>query len=167
ASGVEPGSHEHDAGLTTAAERLRVLGADGESVGGGGRVSSESVDAPAWSDPVWVCELVLPGSLVARGQCYEPIPDHPAIDRDLALIVAHDVSAQQVGDVIRTTAGDLLDSVWPFDMYEGKGIPEGTRSLAWRLRFRHPARTLTDAEIDDVISGVLASLESELDVHRR
>ena len=41
--------------------------------------------------------------------------------------------------------------MYPFDLYEGKGIPEGTRSLAFRLRFRAPERTLTDAEVDGAV----------------
>jgi phenylalanyl-tRNA synthetase beta chain len=46
-------------------------------------------------------------------------------------------------------------------------VAEGTRSLAWRLRFRHPERTLTDAEVDRAVDAVLATLGDRHDVHRR
>ena len=72
-----------------------------------------------------------------------------------------------VSGTIREAAGALLEEVYPFDLYEGKGIPEGTRSLAFRLRFRAPERTLTDAEVDGAVGRVLSALEERHGVRRR
>jgi phenylalanyl-tRNA synthetase beta chain len=66
-----------------------------------------------------------------------------------------------VEEIIRSSAGALLEDVFPFDLYEGKGIPEGTRSVAFRLRFRSPERTLTDREVDSAVDRVLAALEAK------
>jgi phenylalanyl-tRNA synthetase beta chain len=52
----------------------------------------------------------------------------------------------------------------PFDVYTGEGVSSGTSSVAWRLRFRAPDRTLTDAEVDAVIRSVLDRLEADLGV---
>jgi phenylalanyl-tRNA synthetase beta chain len=58
----------------------------------------------------------------------------------------------------------MLESLIVFDEFRGPGIPEGTRSLAWRLTFRHPERTLRDKEIDGRRSQLLKELQKELNV---
>ncbi|HEX2092302.1 MAG TPA: phenylalanine--tRNA ligase subunit beta [Longimicrobiaceae bacterium] len=143
--------------------RLRV---DGTEVGGGGRVAPAAVDAPAWAGEVWALEMRV---LVRAGEAaaYRPLPEHPASDRDLALLTPNAVTAAEVEAVIRESAGPLLESVYPFDLYAGKGIPEGTRSVAWRLRFRGADRTLTDAEVDASVDRVLGALGERLGVRRR
>jgi phenylalanyl-tRNA synthetase beta chain len=133
----------------------------------GGRVGEGAVDAPLWAEPVWALEATLPQALPRRTVQYSPLPEHPAAERDLALVGARTVTAAEMEEVLRDAGGNLLEAVWPFDLYEGKGIPEGERSLAWRLRFRHPERTLTDAEVDQAIEAILAALRERLDVRRR
>ena len=97
---------------------------------------------------------------------YAALPTQPGSERDLALLVPVAVRAAELEAAIRGAAGELLEAVFPFDLYEGKGVPEGVRSLAWRLRFRAADRTLTDAEVDLAINRVLAALE-EQGVRRR
>ena len=98
---------------------------------------------------------------------YRPLPVHPGSERDLALLVPGGTTAGEVGGTIREAAGALLEDVFPFDLYEGQGIPEGTRSVAFRLRFRAPDRTLTDAEVDGAVRAVLGALEERHGVRRR
>jgi phenylalanyl-tRNA synthetase beta chain len=149
-------------------ERFALRGADGRSVGWGGRVSARAVDAPAWAEPVWALEVVLPAAPAVRPAArFEPLPEFPAVERDLALLVPVERAAAEVEAVIRESAGELLQEVRPFDLYAGKGIPEGTRSVAWRLRFRLPERTLTDAEVDRALGRVLPALEEQLGVRLR
>jgi phenylalanyl-tRNA synthetase beta chain len=149
-------------------ESFAVRHADGKLAGWGGRVVESALDAPAWAEPVWVLELVLPaGRVGARGTRYTELPEFPGSERDLALLVPVSVSAAEVERVIVGAAGDALKSVAPFDRYAGKGIPEGTTSVAWRLRFQRSDRTLTDAEVDAAVARVLSSLERDLDVRRR
>lgn len=136
-------------------------------VGGGAPAAPGAVDAPAWAAPVMVVEVRLPAAVKdRRAVTYRPVPVHPASERDLALLVPHGVSAARLEETIRGGAGELLEAVFPFDLYEGKGLPEGTRSLAWRLRFRAPERTLTDREVDASVERVLKALE-EKGVRRR
>jgi phenylalanyl-tRNA synthetase beta chain len=132
-----------------------------------GRVTAGAVDAPAWAEPVFAIEAIVPDHLAPATVTYAAIPEFPGVERDLALIVPTNVPAAEIGTTIRAAGGDLLEAVWPFDQYTGKGVAEGARSLAWRLRFRHPARTLKDAEVDRAIEAVLASLQERHDVHRR
>ncbi|HEV2145836.1 MAG TPA: hypothetical protein VGR37_00310, partial [Longimicrobiaceae bacterium] len=121
----------------------------------------------AWAGDVWVLEARLPVGRGAEGDTYRALPEQPASERDLALLVPRATAAAEVEAAIRGAAGPLLEAVGPFDLYEGKGIPEGTRSIAFRLRFRAPDRTLTDAEVDGAVASVLAALEERLGVRRR
>jgi phenylalanyl-tRNA synthetase beta chain len=61
----------------------------------------------------------------------------------------------------------LLERVDLFDVYEGEGVSEGRRSIAFRLRFRAPERTLKDKEVDRTITAVLGRLKEELGVEHR
>lgn len=145
-----------------------VLRLDDEVLGGGGRAATDSVDAPAWAGAVWLLEARVPATAAARPTpVYRPLPEQPAVERDLALIVPIDVAAAEVAAAIGEAAGALLEALQPFDVYTGKGVPDGARSIAWRLRFRAPDRTLTDAEVDAVVARVLGVLEERLGVRRR
>jgi phenylalanyl-tRNA synthetase beta chain len=164
---VEPGNPPALAGLVDSDTRLVLRVGEG-SLGGGGRATPAAVDAPAWAAPLWVVEARIPaGAASLPVPVYRPIAEHPAIERDLALVTPLALAAQDVAHAIRETAGELLESLQVFDVYAGTGVPEGTSSVAWRLRFRAVDRTLTDAEIDPAVGRVLAALEERLGVRRR
>ena len=98
---------------------------------------------------------------------YRPLPTTPSAEVDIALLVPDGTMAAQVEKVIRASGGDLLENVALFDEYRGEGLPEGVRSLAWRLTFRDPVRTLRDKEIEGRRQKILRSLASELGVRPR
>ncbi len=89
-------------------------------------------------------------------------PRHPAIERDVAFVLPDEVTAGAAVALVREVGGDLVESVVPFDLYRGAGVPEGRRSLALRATYRAADRTLTDAEVDDVHARVRDSLASRL-----
>ena len=91
----------------------------------------------------------------------------PSAEFDLALLVPETVDGAAVEAAIRSAAGDLLESVELFDRYTGPGVEAGRRSLAWRLTFRHPERTLRDKEIEGRRAKILATLADELNVRTR
>ena len=64
---------------------------------------------------------------------------------------------QSVVDVVRAGAGELLEDVRLFDVYTGKGLPEGTKSLAFRLRYRDRQETLTDKRVDAAHAAAIAA----------
>jgi phenylalanyl-tRNA synthetase beta chain len=72
-----------------------------------------------------------------------------------------------VEELVRKTGGALLESVSIESDYRSPELPAGTRSVAFRLTFRAPDRTLRDNEVDEVEKRVLAALESELGIQRR
>jgi phenylalanyl-tRNA synthetase beta chain len=85
----------------------------------------------------------------------------PSSDIDLALVVDDGHPADAVADALRTAAGDLLEAVHLFDVYRGAGIAEGSRSLAYRLRFCAPDRTLTDEEVGQLRAACIAAVEKD------
>jgi phenylalanyl-tRNA synthetase beta chain len=131
-------------------------------------VPAAALDVPAWTGPVWGLEITIPpqkGQIEATA--YRPLPTFPAVERDLALLIPNGVAAADVDAAIRSAAGPALEALFPFDLFAGTGIPEGTRSVAWRLRFRTAERTLTDAEVDAAINRTLKTLEDQFGIRRR
>jgi phenylalanyl-tRNA synthetase beta chain len=151
-----------------------------------GRAGPVVLDLPAWASPAYGVELTLdplPNGFVApRGAhvhearpeprprphvTYRPLPTTPAAEFDLSLLVPDGTMAADVERVLRATGGDILERVALFDEFRGEGVPAGVRSLAWRLTFRDPVRTLRDKEIEGRRQKILRSLESELGVRPR
>ena len=85
----------------------------------------------------------------------------PSSDIDLAFVVEDRYPADAVADALRLAGGDVLESVALFDVYRGTGIDEGARSLAYRLRFCSPDRTLTDEEVAGLRAGCIEAVERE------
>jgi phenylalanyl-tRNA synthetase beta chain len=155
-------------GRVEAADGRAVLLSGERRVGEAREAAPGEVDAPAWAGTVLLIEAELPAALPERGAfLYRPLPAHPGSERDLALLVPDGVSAAAVSETVRDAAGPLLEESYPFDLYRGEGVPEGTRSLAVRLRFRAADRTLTDAEVDAATARVLAALDEAHGVRRR
>jgi phenylalanyl-tRNA synthetase beta chain len=95
-----------------------------------------------------------------RSEELRPVSRYPSSDIDLAFSVPDDVAAGDVEATLRTTAGELLEDLRLFDVYRGQGMDQGTRSLAFRLRFCAQDRTLTDAEVGEVRARAIDAVES-------
>ncbi len=98
---------------------------------------------------------------------YSEIPPFPVVARDLAFVADRDLPAASIEDVIRKRAKSLLVSLRLFDVYEGERIPAGKRSLAYQLRFCAPDRTLTDDEVNQLVSKIVSDLKAKLGVELR
>ncbi|MDE3128122.1 MAG: phenylalanine--tRNA ligase subunit beta, partial [Gemmatimonadota bacterium] len=157
--------------------------AGGRDVGG---VRHVALDAPVWAAPAFGVEIDLaempnadvapagqnahgtaPGPVGRHWPQYRPVPTMPSAEFDLALLVPAGVTSAQVESSIRAASGELLERLQLFDQYTGQGVPEGMRSLAWRLTLRHPERTLRDKEIEGRRSKILSVLDQELHVRAR
>ncbi len=123
-----------------------------EHVGYAGRVHPE-VSAHYELNEVYVAELSLPlAGTVIR---FEEINRQPYAERDLAIIAPTTVSFAELKALSAEAAGPLLLSLEPFDVYQGGRLPEGTRSVALRFRFRASNRALTDGEVDELMQNVI------------
>jgi phenylalanyl-tRNA synthetase beta chain len=96
---------------------------------------------------------------------FQPIPRFPATMRDIALILDSSVSHQQVMDIIRSFS--LVSQVSLFDVYSGKQVPAGKKSLAYRISYQSPSHTLTDEEVNQVQGQILSKLERQLSASLR
>jgi phenylalanyl-tRNA synthetase beta chain len=98
---------------------------------------------------------------------YVPLPKYQASTRDLAIVCDEAVTVADAENVIASSAGKLLRSVKLFDIYRGKGVAEGKKSLAFSLELRAADRTLTDADCDAVTTKVLSALKEKLNAELR
>jgi len=90
----------------------------------------------------------------------QPVPRFPSTARDLALVVNTETTHQQVQDIIRSFP--LVSEVKIFDVYSGKQVPAGKKSLAYRVIYQSPTHTLTDEEVDEVQEKMVTKLSREL-----
>jgi phenylalanyl-tRNA synthetase beta chain len=95
----------------------------------------------------------------AGEEIYEDVTTHPAVVEDLAVAVAEDVPAERVVATVSEAGGELLGAVRIFDLYRGDQVGPGLKSLALRLEFRAPDRTLTDDEVAGHRQRIAAALE--------
>jgi phenylalanyl-tRNA synthetase beta chain len=91
-------------------------------------------------------------------ELYDDVTTHPAVAEDMAILAAREVPAERIRATVAAAGGDLLTDVTVFDVYEGEQVPAGMRSLALRLEFRAPDRTLTDAEVADLRPAIIEAL---------
>jgi phenylalanyl-tRNA synthetase beta chain len=136
---------------------------DGQTVGSAGRIAAQGLDVPKWAGRLWCFELAIE-STIRQPTRYQALPVYPAVDRDLALLVPVGTLSADVEAVIRDAAPGYLEWLTVFDVYEGDKIPVGTRSIAYRLRFRSPDRTLTDEGVDSAVQRITAALKEKLNV---
>jgi len=114
-------------------------------------------------EDLWLAELNLDVLRGARSPdpVYQPLPRFPAVTRDLALVVGEAVSAAVLTDTIRRAAGPLLAGLDVFDVYRGKPLAAGTKSVAFNLVFQSEARSLETAEVDAAFAGVVNAVQSQ------
>jgi phenylalanyl-tRNA synthetase beta chain len=87
-----------------------------------------------------------------------PISAYPPVVEDLAFVVAETVAAQQVAEAIRAAGGELLTDVELFDLYRGQPIPEGQKSLAYKLTYQSLEKNLTDDEVAAVRNRIIGQV---------
>jgi len=114
------------------------------------------------SQDVMLFELSLAGLQGTRIPAFKALSKFPTIRRDIALVLDEETSAQQVNDVIKKAAPESLTNIELFDVYTGEGIDSGRKSLALGLTLQDLSRTLTDTEVDDVITKIVGNLQAEL-----
>jgi phenylalanyl-tRNA synthetase beta chain len=134
----------------------------GEKIGLLGEIHPVVQAAFNITEPVYLWEIDLKTltSLASGGKTYRPIARFPSIVRDLALIVDYDVTHQSVKKMILYSP--LVEQVEIFDVYSGEQVPEGKKSLAYRLSYRSNSNTLTDEEVNQVQKEIVERLRDKL-----
>jgi len=134
---------------------------DGTSLGFLGELHPEVMKRFDLPQRALYFELDLEATFQAASEAvlYRPAIRFPAVERDIALIVDDDLPAGAVDSMIREVAPDLIRDVRLFDLYRGKPIPAGKKSLAFSIRFQAEDRTLTDKEINGIRDKIVEQLK--------
>jgi phenylalanyl-tRNA synthetase beta chain len=136
------------------------LRAGERDVGAAGELHPDVAACFGIDRPCAVCELDL-GALAQvprETPRYREVSRHPSVRRDLAVLLDATTPAGEVLEAIRKTAGPVLASLEIFDRYQGRGVPEGRVSLAFRLVFQRLDRTLQEAEVNKTTERVVQML---------
>ncbi len=91
----------------------------------------------------------------------------PAVRRDLALVLAEQIAAKDVVNLLWSCGGDALQDIIVFDVYQGQHIEKGKKSIALGLIFQHPSRTLVDQDIAAIIDSCIKALQAEFNAELR
>ena len=121
------------------------------------------------SEDVYILEIDLDKLLSKKvsKMKYKEISKYPEVKKDIAIIVDNKVTSKEIEVNIKKAGGSLLSESEVFDIYTGKGIPEGKKSLAYSLTFASQNRTLTDDEINKAVEKIIERLEKELKAELR
>lgn len=134
-----------------------------------GEVHPAVLSAYGITKPVYIFELdaTIVMKYMAKDLKYKALPKYPATSRDLAMLVDVDVNAADIEKAMTKAAGQNLTQITLFDVYTGKQVEEGKKSLAFSLTFQSNDKTLTDAEIDPEIEKIVAKLQKDFNANLR
>lgn len=134
-----------------------------------GEVHPAVLSAYGITKPVYIFELDATTVMkyMAKDLKYKALPKYPATSRDLAMLVDVDINAADIEKAMTKAAGQNLTQITLFDVYTGKQVEEGKKSLAFSLTFQSNDKTLTDAEIDPAIEKIVAKLQKDFNANLR
>ncbi|MGN1318490.1 MAG: phenylalanine--tRNA ligase subunit beta [Lachnospirales bacterium] len=144
--------------------RLADISIEGESIGFVGELhpvvaANYSIGAKTYIAVINM-DILVENTTFER--TYKPLPKYPAMTRDIALLVKDEVIVKDIEDIIKAKGGKLLESIQLFDVFKGKQIQEGFKSVAYNISFRADDRTLTDEEVNSPMKKILKELEDKL-----
>ncbi|MGZ8187031.1 MAG: phenylalanine--tRNA ligase subunit beta [Methylobacter sp.] len=148
-------------------QTAEILSYEGETIGWLGMLHPVLEKQLGFDTEVFLFELDQNLLLNKRIPRFKPLSKYPSLRRDLALIVKEEVSS---GDIIRCIQGcaeQALQEVVIFDVYRGKGIDEGSKSIALSLILQDDSQTLTDFEIDAILNRMLETLTNKINAKLR
>ena len=137
---------------------------NGKYIGFIGEVHPQTADAFKCESRLIVAQLDLE-AMIENAKLFKPykgLSRFPAVNRDLAFVIDAEIYAGELLDCVKSSAGELLESIKVFDVYSGKGVPEGKKSIALALSFRHEQRTLVDKEIVEIVNRILSDVFNKL-----
>ena len=115
-------------------------------------------------DAVFLAEFNLDSLLSKRNpaKSFKPLPQFPSSRRDVAMLVPEATTHEAVLQTVRQAKAANLEAVELFDVFRGKGVPDGQKSLAYAFTYRAPDKTLTDADVNSAHEKILGALQTQL-----
>ncbi|KZE29804.1 phenylalanine--tRNA ligase subunit beta [Crenobacter luteus] len=141
--------------------RCASVALDGKVVGYVGELHPRWVQAYDLPSAPVLFELDLDVVLASELIRAKPVSKFQAVRRDLALVVDEEVGVAAMQASFRRVAPAIVTDIALFDVYRGKGVPEGKKSLAFGVKLQDASKTLTDEEIDAAIAALLAAVEAD------
>ena len=133
---------------------------DGQVIGHLGTLHPQTASELDIDQNVQMFELELEAIQLGKLPAFQELSRFPEVRRDFALVVDAAVPAAEITGCMREHAGDWLNDVRLFDVYQGQGIEPDRKSLALGLTWQHPSRTLTDDEINANVEQMLQALQT-------
>lgn len=175
--GIPQASAQRGEGPFYEAGRAGEMVSEGRALAHWGQVATRLLERHDISQAVFYAEIDLERLESARksggkhriaGRVeYQPVPRHPAARRDLAVEIPEQMAFAELEGLVRGSSDELLVEVNVFDVYRGRQIPAGQKSLAIRLDFQAPDRTLTDDEVAERVERIISALEGQVGVSVR
>ncbi|MGH7846542.1 MAG: hypothetical protein ACREQW_15425, partial [Candidatus Binatia bacterium] len=135
--------------LSTGGSRIGILGEVHPDL-------SHQLNLPCFS--LFELDLDVMVQYARRDFTVRPLPRFPSVERDVALVVGDTFRADEIVHWVRTNGHSLIEDVRIFDEYRGAQIGEGMKSLAYKISYRSDARTLTDAEVNEIHQRLVEQL---------
>jgi len=142
-------------------QTAEIIASDGKKIGWLGMLHPNLEKQLEFDTPVFLFELDQNLVLNKQIPVFKALSKYPSVRRDLALIVKEDITASEIINCIKSSAETVLQEVIIFDIYRGKGVEEGSKSIALSLIMQDDTQTLTDSEIDVIVGRLLALLNNE------
>ena len=138
-------------------------------IGQMGRLSASALDAADIKEAIFFAELDfdLISELSSEAVVAKELARFPSADRDIAILVDEAIPAAEIQAAIAVAGGAIVEETWIFDLYKGKNIPQGKRSLAFGIKYRLPDRTLTDEEVNQAQNRIISALETKFNAELR
>ncbi|MDP2902378.1 MAG: phenylalanine--tRNA ligase subunit beta [Methylovulum sp.] len=148
-------------------QSAEILSSAGEKIGWIGMLHPTLEKQLGFDTQIFLFELDQNLLLNKRIPLFRPLSKYPSVRRDLALIVREEIAAREVISSIKDCNEPMLQDVVIFDIYHGKGVADGFKSIALSLHLQNDIQTLTDSEIDAILKRVLDTLINKISARLR
>ena len=141
-----------------------------EKVGDIRSIDKKTINTYNLSGNIFICSInvdLLNNYYSCSDITYNKIYSYPSIERDISILINKKYSNEEIQDSIINSGGKYLNDVELFDLYEGEGVSDESKSLAYSLKFSSNNRTLTDKEIDVEVKNILNELKNKFKIIQR
>ena len=141
----------------------------GDTIGYAGEINTDMLKKYGLQQRVFAISLDLHKLYRAERKKwkYTPVTPYPVVTRDLAFLVADNIPAEEMSSEINASGGNLIKNITVFDVYKGKNMEPGKKSLAFSISYSSNERTLTDTEVEESIKNITKSIETKFGAELR
>ncbi len=141
---------------------------DGSPIGWMGEIAPDIREKFDIEDPSFAAELDIDVlEKESRDVLYKPIPKFPAVKRDVAFLIKEEITVSAITKCMQKAGGEFIHRIELFDIYKGKQIPAGMKSVAFSLSFLSRDKTLTENEIENDFNRIIKAVEKDFDASLR